>query len=54
MLYREFGETGWKVSAISMGTWNIAEVPRCICTKKARKPCCTINLGFNISNSVPM
>jgi aryl-alcohol dehydrogenase-like predicted oxidoreductase len=24
MLYRDFGKTGWKVSAISMGTWNIA------------------------------
>ena len=23
MLYREFGQTGWKVSAIGMGTWNI-------------------------------
>jgi aryl-alcohol dehydrogenase-like predicted oxidoreductase len=23
MLYRDFGKTGWKVSAISMGTWNI-------------------------------
>ncbi len=23
MLYREFGKTGWKVSAIGMGTWNI-------------------------------
>ncbi|MHC4891283.1 MAG: aldo/keto reductase [Planctomycetota bacterium] len=24
MLYRDFGKTGWKVSAVSMGTWNIA------------------------------
>jgi len=23
MLYRDFGKTGWKVSAIGMGTWNI-------------------------------
>ena len=23
MLYREFGRTGWKVSAIGLGTWNI-------------------------------
>lgn len=23
MLYRDFGRTGWKVSAIGMGTWNI-------------------------------
>ncbi|AFY55431.1 putative oxidoreductase, aryl-alcohol dehydrogenase like protein [Rivularia sp. PCC 7116] len=23
MLYRKFGQTGWKVSAIGMGTWNI-------------------------------
>ncbi|WP_017749422.1 aldo/keto reductase [Scytonema hofmannii] len=23
MLYREFGQTGWKVSAIGLGTWNI-------------------------------
>lgn len=23
MLYREFGSTGWQVSAIGMGTWNI-------------------------------
>ncbi len=23
MLYREFGSTGWEVSAIGMGTWNI-------------------------------
>ena len=23
MLYRKFGKTGWKVSAIGMGTWNI-------------------------------
>ncbi len=23
MLYREFGQTGWQVSAIGMGTWNI-------------------------------
>lgn len=24
MLYREFGQTGWQVSAIGMGTWNIS------------------------------
>ncbi len=24
MLYREFGKTGWQVSAIGMGTWNIS------------------------------
>ncbi len=24
MLYRKFGQTGWQVSAIGMGTWNIA------------------------------
>ncbi len=23
MLYREFGKTGWNISAIGMGTWNI-------------------------------
>lgn len=23
MLYREFGKTGWKVSAVGLGTWNI-------------------------------
>jgi len=23
MLYRDFGKTGWKVSAVGMGTWNI-------------------------------
>ena len=23
MLYRDFGRTGWKVSAIGLGTWNI-------------------------------
>jgi len=23
MIYREFGKTGWKVSAVGMGTWNI-------------------------------
>ena len=23
MLYRPFGKTGWNVSAIGMGTWNI-------------------------------
>ena len=23
MLYREFGRTGWEISAIGLGTWNI-------------------------------
>jgi aryl-alcohol dehydrogenase-like predicted oxidoreductase len=23
MLYRDFGKTGWQVSVIGMGTWNI-------------------------------
>ena len=23
MIYRDFGRTGWKVSAVGQGTWNI-------------------------------
>ncbi len=23
MLYRDFGKTGWKISAVGLGTWNI-------------------------------
>jgi len=23
MLYRDFGKTGWQISVIGMGTWNI-------------------------------
>jgi len=23
MLYRDFGKTGWQVSVVGMGTWNI-------------------------------
>jgi len=23
MLYRDFGKTGWQVSVVDMGTWNI-------------------------------
>jgi len=27
MLYREFGRTGWKVSAIEMGAWKLLRHP---------------------------